>query len=103
MIMILLKRSSGFHLLLQGTTLLLVLMEKNFPKRGNASRRQGEWTFRRESGPRLAWLVSVGREKKRSFLYSSSQHQPLRSPDAHLLESGQIMSFEDLKLELWGI
>ena len=54
-------------------------------------------------GPRLAWLVSVGREKKRSFLYSSSQHQPLRSPEAYLLESGQIMSFDDLKLELWGI
>ena len=58
MILTPLKRSSDFHLLLQGITLPLALMENNCPKRGNASWRQGEWTFRTESGP-LSGLVSV--------------------------------------------
>lgn len=103
MIMTFLKRSSAFHVWLQGTTLLLVLAEHNFPKRGSAqleAERNGP--LEQDQGTRLAWLASVGRQKKHGFLCGRSQHQPLRSPDFHLLESRQIMSSDDLQHELWG-
>lgn len=98
-----LKRSSGSHLLPWGTTSPLVRMRTISQGEAVLSWRQRGWALGAELGP-MSSLDRVSDQPEETQPPLQQFPAPVaQSPASYLLESGQIMSFDDMKLELWEI